>query len=508
MSTTPLEITTDAPSRPAPLSGWRRLLVDWLLVSGTTVVCQALAVVSSLALRVCLSPAEMGVWQGLKLLLTNGNYANLGMSKGAAREYTIALGRGRPEEAQQGLNLALTVNTISSGVFALALIGAGAGAFYCGGEWRSAWAWGLVAMGLVAMAQRYLTFQVNLLRCKQDFVVTSQLSVVEAGLTLALATLAAWLWGLPGLYVGTLAVMLAAVAFVHWRGAVPLHWAWDFREIRRLTAIGCPILLAGVVSTLFRTIDRWMILGYLPDREYQLGCYSLALLVTGQLYGLGNILSIVVAPRLGEQFGRAGDRRQAAALAARSSELQAAVLALPAALAVVAVPSLLGTLLPDYRPGLPAMLWQIPGVIALVLALVPSQYLISVDRQKWSLAAVVLATAAAAAACHVALVHGYGLVGVAAASSFSYVVYLILVAIPVWSELSARTRLRCLAMHALALGPTLLMALVMECLRPDEPGQWSAAVVKVLAVSLAWGLSLAVGWQFAGWRDAMRSPRT
>ncbi len=508
MSTTPLEITIEAPCPPAPLSGWRRLLVDWLLVSGTTVLCQVLGVIGSLALRVCLSPAQMGVWQGLKLMLANGNYANLGISKGAAREYTIALGRGTEAEAQRGLNMALTVNTLSSGLFGLALVGSGIGlACYGGGAWGSAWAWGLIALGCMAVVQRYLTFQITLLRCKQDFVITSQLSVLEALLTVSVATLGAWLWGLPGLYVGTLIVLVASVLFVHVRGAIPLAWAWDFGEIRRLTAIGCPILLVGVVSTLFRTLDRWMILGYLPDREFQLGCYSLALLVTGQLYGLGNILSIVVAPRLGEHFGRDGDRRQAAALTARSSELQAAVLALPAALAIVAVPPLLGTLLPDYRPGLAPMLWQIPGILALGLALLPGQYLISVDRQKWSLAAIVLATGVSAGACHVALVTGFGLIGVAAASSLSYVVYLLLAAAPVWWELNTGARLRCLAMHGLALGPALLAALGLEALRPSDPGQWSIATAKVLAVLLAWGLSLAAGWQLGGWREAIQSPR-
>lgn len=508
MSTTPLDITIEAPSPPAPLSGWRRLLADWALVSGTTVLCQGLGILGSLALRVCLSPAEMGVWQGLKLVLSNGNYANLGISKGAAREFNIALGRGNAAEAQRGLNMALTVNTLSSGLFGLILLGGGVWmAWHGGGAWGSAWAWGLMALGVMAVVQRYVTFQVTLLRCKQEFLVTSQLSMVEAVLTASVATLGAWLWGLPGLYLATLAVLLASVAFIHLRGAIPLGWGWDLREIRRLTAIGCPILLAGVVSTLFRTLDRWMILGYLPDREFQLGCYSLALMVTGQLYGLGNILSIVVSPRLGEQFGHDGDRRQAAALTARSSELQAAVLALPAALAVVAVPPLLGTMLPDYRPGLAPMLWQIPGVVALVLALLPGQYLISVDRQKWSLAAVALATGISAGAYHVALVSGHGLVGVAAASSLSYVVYLVLAAAPVWWELTGPARLRCVVMHALALGPTLLAAAGLEWIYPNQSGQWSMAVAKVLAVTLAWVASLAVGWQLGGWRETLRDAR-
>ena len=61
-----------------------------------------LGAVTSLLLRMLLSPAQMGIWQAVKLLLSYGNYANLGISKGAAREYTVALGHGdtaRPSAA-------------------------------------------------------------------------------------------------------------------------------------------------------------------------------------------------------------------------------------------------------------------------------------------------------------------------------------------------------------------------------------------------------------------------
>jgi O-antigen/teichoic acid export membrane protein len=489
----------------APLSGWRRMFVDWIVVSGATIVTQVLGVLSSIVLRMALSPAQMGVWQALKLLLANGNYANLGISKGAAREFTIALGRGDPGAAQHGLNLAFTVNTISSGLFGAALVAGGLWIGCCsGGVWHNAWAVGLIVIGVLAVLQRYVTFQVTLLRSKQDFANTSQLSILEAVLTVAAVGPAAWFGGLSGLYAGTLAVLVASLWFLHTHGALRLTWAWDRAEIRRLVSIGSPIMLAGVVSTLFRTLDKLMILGYLPDREFQLGCYSLALLVTGQLYGLGNMLAIVIGPRLGEHYGYWSDRRAVARLTSRSSELQAAAAALPAALAIVAAGPLLGAILPDYRMGLAPMLWLIPGVIALVLALLPGQYLVAVDRQNWSLAATLLATALAAAGNHLALVGGYGLVGVAIATSASYVIYFLVQAALVWVELDLRERLRGPAMHLLAVAPALILALALEWLRPTPAGQWMPVVAKIAAVTAAWGMSLAVGWHSGGWRETMR----
>jgi O-antigen/teichoic acid export membrane protein len=481
------------------------MFVDWIVVSGATVLTQALGVLTSLVLRLALSPAQMGVWQALKLLLANGNYANLGISKGAAREYTIALGRGQPEAAQHGLNLAFTVNTLTSGLFGVGLAACGVWiGWMAGGIGSSPWAVGLIVVGALAVLQRYVTFQVTLLRSKLEFAGTSQLSILEGVLTVVAVGPAAWLWGLPGLYAGTLAVLGASLWFLHTHGALRFAWAWDRAEIRRLVSIGSPIMLAGVVSTLFRTLDKMMILGYLPDREFQLGCYSLALLVTGQLYGLGNMLSIVIGPRLGEHYGYWSDRRAVARLTSRASELQAAAIALPAGLAVVAAAPLLGAMLPEYRVGLPPMLWLIPGVIALVLALLPGQYLVAVDRQNWSLGATLLATGVAAVGNHLALVAGWGLVGVAIATSLSYVIYFLLQAALVWIELDPRERLRGPAMHLLAVGPALTVALGLEWLRPTTGGPWTLALAKIAAVTIAWALSVAAGWHWGGWRETMR----
>lgn len=498
-------LTTAARTSTAPLSGWRRMFADWIVVSGATVVTQVLGVLSSLVLRMALSPAQMGVWQALKLLLANGNYANLGISKGAAREYTIALGRGAPQTAQHSLNLAFTVNTLSSGLFGAALAGCGLWiGWLAGGIGSSPWAVGLIVVGALAVLQRYVTFQVTLLRSKLAFTATSQLSILEGLLTVVAVGPAAWLWGLPGLYAGTLAVLAASLWFLHTHGALRLAWAWDRAEIRRLVSIGSPIMLAGIVSTLFRTLDKLMILGYLPDGEYQLGCYSLALLVTGQLYGLGNMLAIVIGPRLGEHYGYFSDRRAVARLASRSSELQAAAAALPAGLAIVAAAPVLGAMLPEYGVGLPPMLWLIPGVIALVLALLPGQYLVAVDRQNWSLAATLLATVLAAVGNHLALVGGYGLVGVAVTTSVSYLAYFLLQAALVWVELDPRERFRGPAMHLLAVAPAVGVALGLEWLRPTPTGHWGLVMAKAAAVTMAWAMSVATGWHWGGWRATVQ----
>jgi O-antigen/teichoic acid export membrane protein len=502
----------------APLSGWRRTFADWLTVGSATAVCHLLGAATSLLLRMLLSPAQMGIWQGLKLLLSYGNYANLGVSKGAAREFNVALGSGQTVAAQPsvghrgyptewpGLNLAFTVNTITSLLYAAVLIGAGIWiAVASGGQWKGAWSVGLVAVGSLAVLARYVSFHVTILRTKQAFATTSQLSILEAALTLLVCGLATWRWGLVGLYGGTLVVLLGSLVFVRRHAGATLRWAWQPAEVRRLIGIGAPILLAGAVASVFRSLDKLMILGYLSDREYQLGCYSLAVMVTAQLFGLGNMLAMVTGPRYAESYGYSGDRRAVARLAARASELHAAAMALPAALALLAAPPVLARLLPDYRTGLPPLVWLVPGVVALVLALPGSQYLVAVGRQGRALAAVLVATAVAALGNHLALRGGYGLIGVAAATAVSYAIYYVLVVgVSLWGELDGPGRLRYVGSLALALGPTLGLATLLERAWPAMQTDWRITLAKVAAVTVVWGLTVAIGWHH-GWAEQLRS---
>lgn len=491
---------------PAPVSGWRRLLGDSLLVSGSTFVCQALATVTALALRWLLDPAQMGVWQGLKLFLNYANYANLGISKAATRELSQSLGRGDADNATHGLNLAYTFNIVTSALYALLLAAAGVWiGKSAGGVWSSAWSVGLLVVAALAILQRHVTFLVTILRAKQAFGATSRLALFEAALTLGVCCLAVRLWGLPGLYGGTALVMVASLWYLRGTDVGRLRWAWDAAEIRRLVGIGGPILLFGVVWSVFRSLDKLMILAYLPDREYQLGVYSLALMVTAQLYGLANMLSIVMGPRYAELFGRSGSRREVARLAARASELQAALLALLAGLGLVAAPPLLAALLPAYADGLSPLVCLVPGIVAAGLAIPLSQYLVAVDLQRQTLPVLFVGLALAAAGNHFALTLGYGLIGVACSTSIAYAVYFVLAAaVSIWRQLDGEERFRYVVAILLTLVPSLSVAMALEAVWASDSSDWFVAGTKTCAVLAIWGGTAAAGWRWGGWQAVWR----
>lgn len=494
----------------APVTGWRKLARDLAAVGGSTAICHLLGIANSLVLRAALSPSHMGVWQGLKLLLGYANYANLGASKGAARELAIALGQGDSARARQGLHLAFTFNTLTSLIYAAGLLSAIWWLPLVRPDAESGpWTLGLAALAVMVVLQRHLTFQVTILRCRQSFATTARLAMVEGILTLAVAGTAAWCWQLPGMYAGTIVVFLAALAYLRHEGVERLRPRWHWAEIRRLIAIGAPILFGGIVAGLFQSLDKLCILVLSSQPDYDLGCYSGALLITAQIYGLANMLALVLAPRYGELWGRVGCLRQVAVFAARSSELVAAVAAIAGGLGLVAAVPALAWLFPRYEPGWAVAVWLVPGIVALALALPLNHYLVAVGHERRAALTLVVGAALGAIGNVVALRSGIGIAGVSAATSLAYgLYYLLTVGVSLWPRLDAVQRRRYVISHAAICGVTLGPAIVVAIHPASGAGRSPlclSTATSTAVIAGVWALMLAVGWHRGGWKSAWRA---
>lgn len=475
-----------APRRAVVARGATRSVArDWLVVSSSTLVAQGLGVVTSFLLRWLLDPAQAGIWQGLKLALSYSNYANLGASKAATREAAMACGRGDTGAAAGPLRLAHTINTVSSLVCAAVLLAA---ALYVGlrqaGAWSTTWAVGLACMAGLVVVQRRSTYFISILRAQQQFAATARITLAEAILTLIATALGVWLFGLPGLYAATLLVLLAALILAGRLVHLPPGPAWDWSEARRLVAIGGPLLIAGAAWSLFRGLDKLAILAWCADREYQLGCYSLALMVAGQVFGLGNMLSVVLWPRYAAAFARDG-RRAVARLAAQSAVWQSAVAATCAALAIVTAPAILGRLLAEYRDGLPALGGLLPGTVALCAALPAGGYTAAVNAPRRLLAAMLPAGLLAVGGNAWALSGGGGLPALAVTTSLAYALFFVLgAALTYGPQLRAAEAFHTGVRLAVAALPTLIAAGAAEYFWPGLSLPLAAVVPKAAAIGL------------------------
>lgn len=473
-----------------------RLVRDTVLVGSGSVLCQVLGTLTAVALRMIMEPALIGVWSGLRVFLGYGNFAGLGASKAAAREIAYESARGNRAATERATSVAFTINTLTSALYMLGLFAAAA--------WLRAtstrplvdyWASGLVATGVFVLLSRYSTFLISVLWALQEFGRTTRLALFEAALTLVVTCAGVWFWGLYGLFVGTMVVMLGGIAYLHVGGGVRLRLSWDWPETKRLVAIGAPILAGGLALTVFRSVDKLMILAYLPDGEHALGCYSIGLMAAGALTSLANVIGVVSYPRYQVRYGETGDPREVARLALRLTEASSAVLSVVFLLAALAGPPLLAWLLPAYRPGLPALLVLLPGTLLLSLSRPACHHLITVGRQHLTVAVLLAAVLVAIASNYVALRFGAGITGVAVASTASYSVYALALGALAYGPLFSAGQLfdffvRCAAPVLLAAG-TFGFGAYVTSVRVVSP--------LFLVMSTICGTLIVVGWSML-WR--------
>lgn len=424
----------------APLNASSNLLFIWIqnlkqnvlfrnigLVSLATVIGHICGFASAIVTRSFLDPSLMGVWSGLRIFLSYGNYAGLGISKGAAREIAIEEGRGNTDHLQHVMNIAFTFNTLTSTCYMIVILIIGALIRnHMSPDLSHYWLWGLTSIAIFVVLQRYVTFAITVLRARQRFDLTSRLSILEATLSLSVIGFGVWLFGFWGLLLSSGSVFIASVLYIHFYTPVRFVFSWDSDTGKRLLKSGFPILVNGALFSILQSLDRLMILTYFTDREYQLGCYSLALMVNGTLFGIGNIVGVVMYPRYQHTYGATGNPCNISYMANRVMLCKGCLLLVLAFLCVLFVRPLLETWFTAYRPGIKPMMALLPGTVLLALTLPMNHFLITIHRQK-TLVGITLAGILIAVSANLAvLTREGGITEVAWATSATYGIFFLL----------------------------------------------------------------------------------
>ena len=398
---------------PAARADDRRAVRDSLIVTLAGQIERLLGTVTALAIRWGLDPARLGVYTVLRLFLDNTNRSSLGVGLGAVQEIPILRARGgRPSASGRRHRLhdehdhlrRLRPRPPRGACLRAPLV--------AGNPLATEWTWGLAAVAGLALLKRYESFLIAVLRARQEFVVTSQVDVVEALVSIGSVVVGLSIAGFWGL-LGAVGIIVAAkIAFLHARNPYRFGWAWETPAAARLMAKGLPILANTAVFGAVMNLDRVLITWRIPGGERALGLYSIALMGTSWSLDLAGRIVTVLYTYFQTTLGRTRDPVEVARQALRATEFQAPLLALGSAVAYFAGPVFLGAILPRYAEGLPALRPLLPGMLLLGLAWPARQMLIAIDRP-YRLAAATLAGLVLTAGAGLIGAGRAGIVGVA-----------------------------------------------------------------------------------------------
>lgn len=343
---------------------------------------RAIGTLTAVGLRWGLDPDRLGVYSGLRLYLDNTNRSSLGVGLGAVQEIPILRAAGREDEARRIADIAYTTNTITCLAYAVCLV---VWAWLrvpvvAGDPLAAEWTWGLVAVAALALIKRYESFLVAILRAQREFALTAELDVVESAASAFAVGLGLWLAGFWGLLGAVGWLLLVKIAYAHARHPLRFRWEWDGPTAWRLMKVGLPILANTAVFGAVLNLDRVVILWRVPDGDRALGLYSIAVMGTSWALDLAGRIVLVMYTAFQTTLGRSGDRLEVARQAMKATEAQAPVLLAGSAVAYMIGPIFLGSIMPRYVDGLPALRPLLPGMVLLGFAWPARQMLIAVGR--------------------------------------------------------------------------------------------------------------------------------
>jgi len=405
----------------SPRPEGRRAVRDSVIVTLGGQVERALGTVTALMLRWGLDPAQLGVYTGLRLYLDHTNRSSLGVGLGAVQEIPILRAQGREAEAKHLADVAHTANTVTCLAYALALL---AWAYLrapivAADPLAAEWTWGLVAVAGLTLLKRYESFLIAVLRAHQEFALTTRLDIFEAVVSIVSVGLGIGLAGFWGLLAAVGAILGAKVAYLRLAHPLRFGWAWDVPEAGRLMVVGLPILANTAALAAVMNLDRVLILWRVPDGDRAAGLYTIALMGTSWGLDLAGRIVAVLYTYFQTTLGRTRDAAAVARQAMAATEAQAPLLAAGAAVAYLVAPDFLGTLMPRYAAGLPAIRPLLPGTVLLGLAWPARQMLIAVGRPYRLAGATLLGLAVAGLAGGIGADRG-GIVGVARGMTVGY----------------------------------------------------------------------------------------
>jgi len=342
-------------------------------------VAQVFDVFNGILVRRFLGPANMGIWSLLQVVLNYAKHSAVGVTTATARDVPYYREKGDFEKADRIKNVVFSFTVLTACVTAAGIV---IYALAKRGSYGQSFFYGLLAVAPLIILQRLYHLRVVLLRALKDFVFVSKLNVVSSVLSVLFTITLTWKFKLYGLFLGLILNYLGLILWIRIRSGQQFAFELNFKELSPIFSLGLAMLLYDVLTTILLSVDRIMIAKFMGLEA--LGIYSIALMAGNFLYGLPNMLSVVLFPHLQEMYAKRDDHRDLAKFITQPTLVLAYLFPCVIALVWFAAAWIFPILLPDYSSGIPALRYFILGSYFVGLTHPFSSFFVTV-RKHWHL---------------------------------------------------------------------------------------------------------------------------
>ncbi len=403
-------------NNPRPTENRQQIIKNSTRYFFATFIGQGVGLIRSIWIPILFTPAQLGVWNLMNVVVGYGSNIHLGMLHGMNKLIPVLRGQGRLAEAEDIKNSVFWANAFLSTVGFACIWSA---SYFL----QPAYQMPLKVTAVVVLFSCFFYYAFSLLRADNRFKVLSVgvggLSILSTFFVLTLA------YFFPDRLIGAL-IGLAVAYFL-----VVLYWFWTGRygygfqvkinAVRVSFAAGAPLLILGVLDSLFLSIDRLVIVAKLDVTV--LGYYALAIMASSLIGIVPGSIASVIYPKMLERFGKEGSAVALRSLMIGPGRAIAVVMTLIIGGAVLVLPLFVRVFVPKYLPSVPLFNILIPAAFFYTTASIPGSFIIAVNKQKMLILIQVVAICLAFLFDILAIKMGLGVVGIAWSTAAAYAVY-------------------------------------------------------------------------------------
>jgi len=368
-----------------------------------------------------LTPQWFGLWSLLKVIPDYTSYLHLGARTGMRISVPRLIANKDDEALHTTVASAFWGSLIpNAGVSAALLILAACGHYST--ELRI----GLAAMAALIILDRLYEHCAAVLQGHQMFRELSRVMYLRNGLQLVLSIPLMLYLGLYGLLIALPASYVVALLYLQSLKPMPLAGRFSRSAYLELVKLGIPLMGSSFLATLIITSGRLLVAVYLTTEE--VGYYALGTLLVGSMLRFPEAARQVVEPRVLEKADTLHDHTVLDNYLFRPLAISACYTPLIIAPLFFLIPVLIAWFLPRYTLGIIPMQIFLFGFYFRALSYPLNNIIVAYRLQKDLAILTALSLLVDIGLSLYALKAGFGIIGVAVATSATYAVLLLLLA--------------------------------------------------------------------------------
>ena len=317
-----------------------------LKYSGSVYLSQIFNILSLFIIPKFLTPVLLGKFNLLQVFYGYMDYSHIGIRYGLDKEIPVCIAKNDMNRAEHIANVGISgmlIITILLDLIIFIVLP------FISNLDRNLF-WGSFIIFLAASFYNLFSFAKITLRAHENISQMSRITVIWGLLWSILRTVGVIMFRFYGLLFGILLSNILVLFIILNISDYRTSFVFDFKELKALFKMGLPLLLFGVLSVVFRSLDKWVIVKFLGFK--QLGYYAIANMIFYFLLMLPTSINEVLFPGLLKKINVDTENQTISGYLNSYISISSKLFAVIIASIIIFIPFLIKYCLPQYIPGI------------------------------------------------------------------------------------------------------------------------------------------------------------